>query len=422
MKKEATLTQEPPVGEETEEPPPLRSTFIQQLSLFPPSPSFFEYFSSTSFPISHQSQLFLNYHYPTASQEDWASWKWQLKNRITSLSQLQTMLTLSDEEIFAIQQHQGNLPLNITPYYASLLHATDPTSPLRRCVIPSLDEYLSSPGEAEDPLGEEHDSPVPCIVHRYPDRVLFLVTEFCSVFCRYCTRSRMVGKRLCHSSLDHWGKALDYIQTHPEVRDVLISGGDPLTMSDEKLDWLLSRLRAIPHVDMIRIGTKVPAVLPQRITPSLLAVLKKYHPLWISLHFAHPDELTQETRFACEQLADAGIPLGSQTVLLKGINDSVDTLKKLFLGLLKMRVRPYYLYQCDPIMGSHHFRTSVQAGLDMIKGLRGHITGYAIPHYVIDAPNGGGKIPLLPDYCVGQNEESVILKNYQDQLYYYPKN
>jgi lysine 2,3-aminomutase len=318
-------------------------------------------------------------------------------------------------------RHHGNLPVSITPYYASLLDRYDPNHPLRRTVVPVTAEYRIAPEESGDPLGEEHTSPVPGIVHRYPDRVLFLVTDFCSTCCRYCTRSRMItDEKAYHISKNQWEQGIAYIEATPAIRDVLISGGDPLTLSDDRLEWLLWHLRRIPHVELLRIGTKAPVVLPQRITPALTRMLKRYHPLWLSIHFTHPDELTPEVNQACNRLADAGIPLGSQTVLLAGINDDVDTMKRLMHGLIKMRVKPYYLYQCDPISGSAHFRTSVEKGLEIIKGLRGHTTGYAVPSYVIDAPGGGGKIPLLPEYVAGREGDNLILRNYEDRLYRYP--
>ena len=360
--------------------------------------------------------------YPTISDEQWNNWRWQLRNRITTLNELQRVLHLTDDERQAASRHQGPLPFSITPYYAALLDAGDPTQPLRRTVVMSGNEYHVTPEEKIDPLGEDGHSPVPNLVHRYPDRVLFLVTGFCSVYCRYCTRSRLVGASGDKQSfnLAHWQGALNYIEAHPEIRDVLLSGGDPLTLSDNRLDWLLSRLRRIPHVEIVRIGTKVPAVLPHRITPSLITVLRRYHPLWMSIHFTHPEELTSETAQACERLADAGIPLGSQTVLLKGINDNVETMTRLNQGLLKLRVRPYYLYQCDPVQGTSHFRTSVAKGLEIIQGLRGHTSGYAVPYYVIDAPGGGGKVPLLPEYMVGRDGQDIILKNYEGNIYRYP--
>ncbi len=312
------------------------------------------------------------------------------------------------------------LPVGITPYYMSLLDHDDPQQPLRKTVVPRLAEFVHSPGEAEDPLNEESDSPVPGLVHRYPDRVLLLVLDFCSSYCRYCTRSRVVGHGEITPGRARLERAIEYIARTPTVRDVLLSGGDPLVLADEKLDWLLGRLRQIRHVEIVRIGTKVPAVLPQRITPALVKMLRKYHPLWMSLHFVHPDECTPESYRACARLADAGIPLGSQTVLLKGVNDSVPVMRDLMHSLLRMRVRPYYLYQCDPIVGSAHFRTSVDKGLEIIGGLRGHTSGYAVPHYVIDAPGGGGKIPLQPQTVVERCDDCVVLRNYEGNLYRYP--
>jgi lysine 2,3-aminomutase len=287
-------------------------------------------------------------------------------------------------------------------------------------MVPVYNELILSPEEMADPLGEENQSPVPQLVHRYPDRVLFLTTGVCAAYCRYCTRSHMVSKKdKVHARIAHWDPALDYIRMHPEIRDVLLSGGDPLTLTNARLEYLLSRLRSIPHVEIIRIGTKVPVVLPQRITPSLVRMLKKYHPLFMSIHITHPEEISPEVQFACNMLADAGIPLGSQTVLMKGINDQVEIMKNLYHQLLKVRIRPYYLYQCDPIPGSAHFRTPVEKGLEIIRGLRGYTSGYAIPHLVIDAPGGGGKIPILPNYIEEKNEEGYVLRNYQGKSYLY---
>lgn len=370
--------------------------------------------------ISQKSLEFLSKNYPSATEKDWNSWQWQVKNGITTINQLRQILNLSEQELLAIDNDKYALPLRITPYYASLLSADNPAQALRRTMVPTVNEVTVSRGESADPLGEEHHSPVPNLVHRYPDRVLFLSTGFCSAYCRYCTRSHMVAKDKCHIGIKAWEPALQYIRDHSEVRDVLISGGDPLTMPDPHIEYLLSSLRAIPHVEMIRIGTKVPVVLPQRITKTLVNMLKKYHPLLMSIHFTHPDELTPEVAEACTRLADAGIPLGSQTVLLKGVNDEVETMKHLMHGLLKIRVRPYYLYQCDPIPGSSHFRTHVAKGLEIIKGLRGFTSGYAVPTFVIDAPGGGGKIPLLPEYFQGSENGEVILKNYEDKIYTYP--
>lgn len=358
--------------------------------------------------------------FPQVSTAEWNDWRWQLHYRITHLHDLERIIKLSDDERSAILNSPASIPLAITPYFASLIDEYDPLHPLRRAVVPVVNEQLHSPGESDDPLNEEADSPVHGLVHRYPDRVLFLVTNFCSTYCRYCTRSRMVGKGTHGLDMTQWQNAINYIETTPSIRDVLLSGGDPLTLSDDKLEWLLTRLRRIPHVEILRIGTKVPVVLPQRITRGLTQMLKRFHPLWISIHFTHPEELTPETQRACERLADAGIPLGSQSVLLRGVNDSVETIKRLFLGLLKIRVRPYYLYQCDPIGGSSHFRTSVSKGLQIIQGLRGHITGYAVPNYVIDGPGGCGKIPLLPDYEVGRDGDELLLRNYEGRICRYP--
>ena len=372
------------------------------------------------FPINEQTFRFKQKHFPGTTLQEWNNWRWQIRNSFTSYEQLKTILNLSDDEV-RINNNGFNLPIRITPYYASLIDSGNPAQALRKTVVPVFDELMVSPEEKADPLGEENFSPVNHIVHRYPDRVLFLVTGFCSTYCRYCTRSHMVSKKdKCHSSISEWDIAIEYIRNNKQIRDVLISGGDPLTLSDARLEYLLSRLRAIEHVEIIRIGSKVPVVLPQRITPVLVKILKKYNPLFLSIHFTHPDELTKETQFACNRLADSGIVMGSQSVLLKGINDNVEVFKKLTHELLKVRVKPYYLYQCDPIPGSAHFRTSVAKGLEIIKGLRGFTSGYAIPHYVIDAPGGGGKIPLLPDYVESITDEQVVLKNYEEKTFYYP--
>jgi lysine 2,3-aminomutase len=293
---------------------------------------------------------------------------------------------------------------------------------LRRTHIPVGSEYLETIGEADDPLGEDHDAAVPGLVHRYPDRVLFLSTGFCSTYCRYCTRSRVVGNPGgdYHFSTRQWDAAIDYIAAHTEIRDVLISGGDPLTLSDDKIDYLLGRLRAIRHVEFVRMGSKVPVVLPMRVTRSLIKVLRKHKPVWLSIHVTHPSEITPETDEAFERLADAGVPLGSQTVLLKGINDDIDVMKPLMQGLIRRRVRPYYIYQCDPITGSSHFRTPVEKGIEIIQGLRGHTTGYAVPQFVVDAPGGGGKISLMPDYVVGRDGDDLLLRNFEGNVYRYP--
>ncbi len=374
------------------------------------------------FPSGPDSRTFRRRFFPEASTEEWNDWRWQLRSRIRSLAQLEKIFQLSADEHAAIARHKGSLPVGITPYYASLMSRDDAEEPLRRTHIPVGQEYLRTAGEADDPLGEDHDTKTPGLVHRYPDRVLFLTTGFCSTYCRYCTRSRMVGEAggEYQFSTRQWEQALTYIEAHPEIRDVLLSGGDPLTIADEKLDYLLGRLRQIRHVEFIRLGTKVPTVLPMRVTKSLTRMLRKHHPVWMSIHVTHPKELTPEVTEAYARLADAGIPLGSQTVLLKGINDSVDIMKAMMHGLLMRRVKPYYLYQCDPITGSSHFRTPVEKGIEIIEGLRGHTTGYAVPQYVIDAPNGGGKIPLLPDYIVGRDGDDLLLRNFEGGVYRYP--
>lgn len=378
--------------------------------------------SRPAFPSSPRSRDFRRRFFPDATAADWADWRWQMRARIRTAAGLERVFRLSPDERAALAAHKGGLPVGITPYYASLMGLDDPSEPLRRTHIPVGQELTKMPGEADDPLGEDHDTAVPGLVHRYPDRVLFLTTGTCSTYCRYCTRSRMVGQAggEYQFSTRQWERALGYIEAHPEIRDVLLSGGDPLTIGDEKLDWLLGRLRAIRHVEFVRLGTKMPTVVPMRVTKALTAMLRKHHPLWISLHVTHPAELTEEAGEAYARLADAGIPLGSQTVLLAGINDSVEVMKTLFHGLLRHRVRPYYLYQCDPISGSAHFRTPVSKGIEIIEGLRGHTTGYAVPHYVIDAPGGGGKIPLIPDYVMGREGDDLVLRNFEGGTYRYP--
>lgn len=372
-------------------------------------------------PINDQARSLLKRAFPEAAAADWSDWRWQLRNRVRNLEGLERVLQLSDEERLAIEKLGDRLPVGITPHYAALMNALDPSDPLRRTMVPVLGEFEMSPGEMADPLNEDGDMPVPGLVHRYPDRVLFLVTSFCATYCRYCTRSRLVGKTgEYHFNKDQYQRAIDYITAHPEIRDVLISGGDPLTMQDDRLEWLLQSLHAIPHVEFVRIGTKVPAVLPQRITPELCAMLKRVSPIWMSVHFMHPVELTPEVQVACNRLADAGVPLGSQTVLMQGVNDNPETMRKLMHGLLKIRVRPYYIYQCDPIPGSGHFRTDVRTGIEIIESLRGHTTGYAVPTFVIDAPGGGGKIPLGPTTIVGRDGDDLLVRNFQGETFRYP--
>ena len=341
-------------------------------------------------------------------------WHWQLRNCIRDLQEIEQILKLTTDERKAIRRCR--LPLGITPYYAGLL---DRSRPLRRTMIPVLAELKRSPDELDDPLGEESHTPVPGLVHTYPDKALFLVTDRCAVYCRFCTRARVVGSGHIKSDTKSWSRVIDYLRNTPAIRDVLISGGEPLILSDNRLEWLLRRLREIKHIEMIRLSTKAPAVLPQRITPPLLRMLKQFHPLWLSVHFTHPDELTPEVEKACGRLSDAGIPMCSQTVLLKGVNDDAETMKRLMLGLLKVRVKPYYLHQCDAISGASHFRTRLRKGIDIIRSLHGFTTGYAVPMYMIDAPGGGGKVPVTPEYVVGRQGDEVLLRNYEGKTFRY---
>jgi lysine 2,3-aminomutase len=344
------------------------------------------------------------------------TWKKLVASSITSAEMLSKSCKhpLNLEELNQVIE---KYPMSINPYYLSLIESVD--DPIWKQCIPDIKELHDNVG-IEDPLHEEVDSPVPGITHRYPDRVLFLISNQCAMYCRFCTRKRKVGDPHKPITKIQIMKGIEYIRQHPEVRDVLISGGDPLMLPDSFLDWVLSEVRSIPHVEMIRIGTRTPCTLPQRITPELCSMLKKYHPLFVNTHFNHPNEITQESKAACEMLADAGIPLGNQTVLMKGINDDPAVMKELVHKLLMMRVKPYYLYQADLVQGTNHFRTPVQAGLDIIDALRGHTSGLAVPHYIIDTPGGGGKIPLIPNYVESKDGKKIILRNYEDKRFEYP--
>ncbi|RKX44496.1 MAG: lysine 2,3-aminomutase [Verrucomicrobia bacterium] len=339
-------------------------------------------------------------------------WKWQIANRISTRDQLEPYLEPTEDECAAFD---GEMPLSfaVTPHYAALLKH----EALRRTVVPTADETSFGTGELADPLGEEDHRATPHLIHTYPDKVLFLVTTFCPTHCRYCTRSRMLGKPL--DALSTFEPSFQYIESHTEIRDVLLSGGDPLTMADSALDDILSRLRKIPHIRMVRIGSKVPVVLPMRITDELCAILRK-HRVWLSLHFIHAAELSSETRDACRKLSDHGIGMVSQTVLLKGINDDAQTLADLFYSLLEINVKPYYLLQCDPVRGSAHFRTSVEKGIELIRSLHGAISGLAVPQYVIDAPGGGGKVPLLSKEQIRREGDYIVFINHEDREYRYP--
>jgi lysine 2,3-aminomutase len=355
-------------------------------------------------------------------ERDWNSWQWQLKNRITSLAQLQRLMpTLTPEEYAGTQLANTKLALGITPYFFNLIDPADENCPIRRQVIPRIEETRTAPWEMTDPCGEDSHAPVPGLIHRYPDRVLFLVTDRCASYCRYCTRSRLVSNATGYDFHADFDRQIDYIRQHPEVRDVLLSGGDPLLLSDEKLGHLLGRLRAIPHVEFLRLGTRIPIFLPQRITPELCAILRQHHPLFVSIHANHPRELTTEVREALERLADAGIPLGNQSVLLRHVNDDLVVMRAMLQKLLICRVKPYYLYQCDLIAGSAHLRASVRQGLEIMEGLRGHTTGYAVPQYVIDAPGGGGKVPINPDYILERSDEQVVIRNFEGKMFAYPE-
>lgn len=347
------------------------------------------------------------------SDDQWNDWKWQLKNRIETLDELKKYIPLTPEEEDGVKNVLGTLRMSITPYYISLIDPNDPFDPIRRQAIPSNLELHKSCADLEDPLHEDADSPVPGLTHRYPDRVLLLVTDQCSMYCRHCTRRRFAGQNDTALPLSQIDKAIEYIAKTPQVRDVLLSGGDALLISDEKLEYIISKLRAIPHVEIIRIGSRVPVVLPQRVTDDLVNMLKKYHPIWLNTHFNHPNEVTPETKAACEKLANAGVPLGNQSVLLKGVNDCVHVMRDLVHDLVKIRVRPYYIYQCDLSMGLEHFRTPVSKGIEIIEGLRGHTSGYCVPTFVVDAPGGGGKTPVMPNYVISQSANKVILRNFE---------
>ncbi len=345
--------------------------------------------------------------------EEWNDWHWQLANRITDVDTLKKVILLTPEEEEGIRSCLDTLRMAITPYYASLMNPNDPGCPIRRQAVPTSRELYRAASDMLDPLAEDTDSPTPGLTHRYPDRVLLLVTDQCSMYCRHCTRRRVAGVHDHSLPREQVEKALDYIRKTPQVRDVLISGGDGLLIADKQLEWLLKSLREIPHVEIIRIGTRTPVVMPQRITPELVSMLKKYHPLWINTHFNHPQEVTEEATVALARLADAGIPLGNQSVLLRGVNDCLGVMKALVHALVKNRVRPYYIYQCDLSQGIEHFRTSVSKGIEIIEGLRGHTSGFAVPTFVVDAPGGGGKIPVMPQYLISQSPDRVVLRNYE---------
>jgi lysine 2,3-aminomutase len=360
-------------------------------------------------------------YWKNAQSSEWSDWRWQQRNRVTTLATLEEHLQLNTEERAGVLLAGTKLALAVTPHYFNLIESDNPDCPIRRQVIPRIEEGYDSPYDMADPCGEDSHMPVPGLVHRYPDRVLFLVTDRCASYCRYCTRSRVVSGVGEQELVTDFEEAFRYLEKNTAIRDVLLSGGDALLLSDSRLEAILQRLRSIPHLEFLRIGTRVPIFLPQRVTPELCAMLRKYHPLWMSVHVNHPRELTSEVREALGRLSDSGIPLGNQSVLLKGVNDSPEVMKELIHKLLLCRVRPYYLYQCDLIRGSSHLRTSVAKGIKIIESLRGFTSGYAIPQYVIDAPGGGGKVPINPNYVVYHDSEKIVIRNYEGKIFEYPE-
>jgi lysine 2,3-aminomutase len=387
-------------------------------TIVPTSQSIMQSLSETA---NKRFRTFAPGFWPEVAPELWNDWKWQLKNRVTQLAQLENKLSLTPEERAGVILSRDKLAFAVTPHFFNLIEPNDPDCPIRRQVIPRMEEALRSPLEMADPCGEDSHMPVPGLVHRYPDRVLFLVTDRCASYCRYCTRSRVVsgaGEQELHTEFE---QAYKYLESHTEIRDVLLSGGDALLLSDDKLRGILRRLRSIEHIEFIRIGSRVPIFLPQRITPEFCRMLQEFHPLWMSVHVNHPKEITTEVKAAFERLVNHGVPLGNQSVLLKGINDDLEVMKALVHKLVMSRVRPYYLYQCDLIHGSEHLRTSVAKGIEIIEGLRGHTTGYAVPQFVIDAPGGGGKVPINPGYILYHDHEKIVIRNYEGKIFEYPE-
>ncbi|HET7559428.1 MAG TPA: lysine 2,3-aminomutase [Limnochordia bacterium] len=355
------------------------------------------------------------------TDQDWFDWKWQVRNRLRSLDELAQVINLTDEERAGLDFAEHDFPVGVNPYYAALMDPDDPNCPIRKQALPVGDESVLGQHDMVDPLHEDVDSPVPFLTWRYPDRVLFIVTEMCAMYCRHCTRRRLVGRQEGGIPRPAVDRVIDFLKEHHQIRDVLISGGDPLSLADSRLEYILARLREVPHIEVVRIGTRVLVTNPMRITPEFAAMVKKYHPIWVNTHFNHPREVTPETRRACELLADAGCPLGNQTVLLRGVNDCPYIQKRLVQDLVKMRVRPYYLYQCDLSQGIEHFRTPVSKGIEIIEHLRGHVSGYAVPTFVVDAPEGGGKIPVMPNYVVSQSPGRIVLRNYEGRIASYPE-
>ena len=345
--------------------------------------------------------------------EEWNDWRWQVENRIDTVEKLKKIINVTEKEEEDIGKVLEKFRMGITPYYAAHMDKDDPRDPIRMQAVPTFVETHVSDADMLDPLHEDTDSPAPGLTHRYPDRVLFLITDQCSMYCRHCTRRRFAGQCDDEVGMENIDKCIEYIRKTPEVRDVLLSGGDCLLVSDKKLEYIISKLREIPHVEIVRLGSRTPVVLPQRITDDLVNMLKKYHPIWLNTHFNHPKEFTPESIEALRKLADAGIPLGNQSVLLRGVNDCPHIMRDLVHKLVMNRVRPYYIYQCDLSLGIEHFRTPVAKGLEIMESLRGHTSGYCVPTFVVDAPGGGGKIPVMPNYVLSQSANKVILRNYE---------
>ncbi len=353
--------------------------------------------------------------YQDIPDEKWNDWRWQLSHRLNSVEEIEQVLKLNDSEKKALSQH-NLFRVDVTPYFISLIDPDDPHDPIRKQIIPLADEIVPFTGMMEDSLAEDRHSPVPGLVHRYPDRVLMLVTTQCASYCRYCTRSRIVGDPGATFSRAEFDAQIEYLQRTPQVRDVLLSGGDPLTLAPKVLEELIRRLREIPHIEIIRIGSRVPVFMPMRVTDELCDMLQKYHPLWMNIHVNHPNEISLELAQACDKLSRAGVPLGNQSVLLAGVNDCVHIQRKLVQDLVRIRVRPYYIYQCDLVEGAGHFRTPVAKGVEIIEGLRGHTSGYAVPTFVVDAPGGGGKIPMMPNYQISMSDHKIVLRNYEGYI------
>jgi len=350
--------------------------------------------------------------YADVPAEKWNDWRWQLSHRLNTAEEIEKIIPLTETERKALNS-TGLFRVDITPYFISLINPDDPEDPVRKQIIPRLEEMQAFTAMMEDSLAEDRHSPVPGLVHRYPDRVLMLVTTQCASYCRYCTRSRIVGDPGATFSRLEFEMQLEYIRRTPQIRDVLLSGGDPLVLAPKILEEILSRLRDIPHIEIVRIGSRVPVFLPMRVTQELTDMLQKYHPLWLNIHVNHPNEISLELVEACDKLTRAGIPLGNQSVLLAGVNDCVHVQRKLVQDLVRIRVRPYYLYQCDLVEGAGHFRTPVAKGIEILEGLRGHTSGYAVPVYMIDAPGGGGKIPVMPNYLLSMSDHKIVLRNFE---------